>query len=160
MLTIRRSLGTVVGVVAGGIRVASAVTSFTPPGRMRVIVVGCEYSGQTTLVNKLSEWGTNGPVRYPPGSLPPTPIPDAAHWWPSGPAPSSLLRVASDFHPDRRMGLQGRHQGFMFHMDDHFTIPDAYHLEAEEQQGMMDMLPAIKERYQRFQVRSSPRRSN
>ena len=39
---------------------------------MRVIVVGCEYSGQTTLVNKLSEWGTNGPVRYPPGSLPPT----------------------------------------------------------------------------------------
>ena len=73
---------------------------------------------------------------------------------------SSLLRVASDFHPDRRMGLQGRHQGFMFHMDDHFTIPDAYHLEAEEQQGMMDMLPAIKERYQRFQVRSSPRRSN
>ena len=45
----------------------------------------------------------------------------------------------------------------MFHMDDHFTIPDAYHLEAEEVQGMVDMLPAIKERYQRFQVRSSPR---
>ena len=45
----------------------------------------------------------------------------------------------------------------MFHMDDHFTIPDAYHLEDDEQKGMVDMLPAIKERYQRFQVRSSPR---
>ena len=37
-------------------------------------------------------------------------------------------------------------------MDDHFTIPDAYHLSNEEQQAMLDMLPTIKERFQRFQI--------
>ena len=69
---------------------------------MRVVVIGCEYSGQTTLVNDLLTWG-------------------------------------------RRHGME-------HHMDDHFTIPDAYHLSEEEQQGMIDMLPAIKERFNRFQV--------
>jgi len=69
---------------------------------MRVIVVGCEYSGVSTLINGIFEWG-----------------------------------VEQDIH---------------HHLDDHFTIPDAFHLTEEEQQGMHDMLPAIKERFQRFQI--------
>ena len=69
---------------------------------MRIIAIGCEYSGVTTLLNDLLDWG--------------------------------------------------RPRGINFHLDDHFTIPDAFHLSTEEQQAMLDMLPAIKERFQRFQV--------
>ena len=46
----------------------------------------------------------------------------------------------------------GNERGVHHHLDDHFTIPDAYHLDEEEQQGFIDMLPAIKERFQRFQI--------
>lgn len=69
---------------------------------MRVIAVGCEYSGVSTLISGLDAWG--------------------------------------------------RARGIRHHLDDHFTIPDAYHLRAEEQRAMLDMLPAIKERFQRFQI--------
>ena len=69
---------------------------------MRAIVIGCEYSGVTTLINGLKAWGTP--------------------------------------------------RGINFHLDDHFTIPDAFHLDAREQQAMLDMLPGIKERFQRFQI--------
>jgi hypothetical protein len=69
---------------------------------MRIIAVGCEYSGVSTLLESLNRWG--------------------------------------------------RERHLHFHMDDHFTIPDAFHLSAEEQQAMLDMLPAIKERFQRFQI--------
>ncbi len=69
---------------------------------MRVIVVGCEYSGVSTLINGIYEWGKERDIHH--------------------------------------------------HLDDHFTIPDAFHLTEEEQQGMLDMLPAIKERFQRFQI--------
>ena len=69
---------------------------------MRVVVVGCEYSGVTTLINGIDEWG--------------------------------------------------KARGIHHHLDDHFTIPDAYHLSQEEQAAMQEMLPAIKERFQRFQI--------
>ena len=69
---------------------------------MRLIVVGCEYSGVTTLIDAIHEWGIQNGMNY--------------------------------------------------HLDDHFTIPDAFHLSQEEQQAMLDMLPAIKERFQRFQI--------
>ena len=69
---------------------------------MRVIVIGCEYTGVSTLINGIHAWGLE--------------------------------------------------RGINHHLDDHFTIPDAYHLSDEEQQGMLDMLPGIKERFQRFQI--------
>tara|TARA_B100001146_G_C15929502_1_gene326535 strand:- start:8 stop:625 length:618 start_codon:yes stop_codon:yes gene_type:complete len=69
---------------------------------MRLIVVGCEYAGVTTLIDGLYAWGNDREIHY--------------------------------------------------HLDDHFTIPDAYHLDTEEQKGMLGMLPAIKERFQRFQL--------
>ena len=69
---------------------------------MRIIAIGCEYTGVTTLLEGLRDWG-------------------ATH-------------------------------GVHFHLDDHFTIPDAYHLSDQEQRAMLDMLPAIKERFQRFQI--------
>ena len=69
---------------------------------MRVIAVGCEYSGVSTLIDALHKWG--------------------------------------------------RERGENHHLDDHFTIPDAFHLSDEEQRAMLDMLPAIKERFQRFQI--------
>jgi len=69
---------------------------------VRLIAVGCEYTGVSTLINSLDAWGME---------------------W-----------------------------GFQHHLDDHFTIPDAYHLNQEEQQAMLAMLPAIKERFQRFQI--------
>ena len=69
---------------------------------MRLIVVGCEYAGVTTLIEGISQWGSE--------------------------------------------------RGILHHLDDHFTIPDAYHLSKEEQQGMLAMMPAIKERFQRFQI--------
>ena len=69
---------------------------------MRVIVVGCEYSGVSTLIAELDRWGQT--------------------------------------------------LGIHHHLDDHFTIPDAFHLSPTEQQAMLEMLPAIKERFQRFQL--------
>jgi len=69
---------------------------------MRLIVAGCEYSGVSTLIDGINQWGLG--------------------------------------------------RGIHHHLDDHFTIPDAYHLTAEEQRGMLDMMPAIKERFQRFQL--------
>ena len=69
---------------------------------MRVVVVGCEYTGVTTLIDCINEWGNARGVHH--------------------------------------------------HLDDHFTIPDAYHLSREEQAAMLHMLPAIKERFQRFQI--------
>ena len=69
---------------------------------MRLIIVGCAYSGVTTLIDGLYAWGKD--------------------------------------------------RGIYHHLDDHFTIPDAFHLDDEEQKGMLDMLPAIKERFQRFQI--------
>ena len=68
---------------------------------MRVILVGCEYTGKTTLGNALKKWGDE--------------------------------------------------QNRNFHMDDHFSIPDEYHISEEEQKAMVALLPAIKERFQRFQ---------
>ena len=67
---------------------------------MRVIAVGCEYSGVSTLIEGLDDWG--------------------------------------------------KERGFQHHLDDHFTIPDAFQLSDEEQQAMLNMLPAIKERFQRL----------
>jgi hypothetical protein len=69
---------------------------------MRIVAVGCEYSGVTTLIEQIDQWGKS--------------------------------------------------RGIHHHLDDHFTIPDAFHLDAEEQQAMTQMLPAIKERFQRFQI--------
>jgi len=69
---------------------------------MRAVVLGCEYTGVTTLINGIYEWGNT--------------------------------------------------RGIDHHLDDHFTIPDAYHLSLEEQTAMLEMLPAIKERFQRFQI--------
>jgi len=69
---------------------------------MRVVVVGCEYTGVTTLIDGIYEWGNA--------------------------------------------------RGIHHHLDDHFTIPDAFHLSREEQAAMLEMLPAIKERFQRFQI--------
>ena len=69
---------------------------------MRVVVVGCEYTGVTTLINGIYEWGKD--------------------------------------------------RGIDHHLDDHFTIPAAYHLSLEEQTAMLEMLPAIKERFQWFQI--------
>ena len=37
-------------------------------------------------------------------------------------------------------------------MDDHFTIPDAQHVSDEEQQALLALPGAVKERYQRFQI--------
>ena len=68
---------------------------------MRVILVGCEYSGKTTLGNAIKDWGVK------------------------------------------------RHRDF--HMDDHFSIPDEFHISEEEQKAMVELLPGIKERFQRFQ---------
>jgi hypothetical protein len=36
-------------------------------------------------------------------------------------------------------------------MDDHFSIPDEFHVGEDEQKVMVALLPAIKERFQRFQ---------
>ena len=69
---------------------------------MRLIVAGCEYSGVSTLIDGINQWGLE--------------------------------------------------RGIHHHLDDHFTIPDAFHLTPEEQTGMHEMMPAIKERFQRFQL--------
>ena len=57
---------------------------------MRVIAVGCEYSGVSTLINQVHQWGLS--------------------------------------------------RGISHHLDDHFTIPDAYHLSDEEQLAMLAIL--------------------
>jgi hypothetical protein len=68
---------------------------------MKVIIVGCEYSGKSSLANSLSEWG--------------------------------------------------KKHDMSFHLDDHFTIPDAS-LSKEDRDVMLTLSPAFKERFQRFQA--------
>lgn len=46
----------------------------------------------------------------------------------------------------------GASHGFHFHMDDHFTVPDASLRRPEEQQAAINAPPAMKERFQRFQI--------
>lgn len=69
---------------------------------MRLIIVGCEYAGKSTLAVALQSWA--------------------------------------------------QERGWNFHMDDHFTIPDAQHVSDEEQQALLGLPGAVKERYQRFQI--------
>ena len=68
---------------------------------MKVIVIGCEYTGKSTFAKSLSEWG--------------------------------------------------RKHDMNFHLDDHFTIPDAS-LSKEDMDVMLTLSPAFKERFQRFQA--------
>ena len=56
---------------------------------------------------------------------------------------STLASMLGEYYRQHKVPIHG---------DDHFTIPDAYHLADEEQRAMLDMLPAIKERFQRFQL--------
>ena len=67
---------------------------------MRLILIGCEYVGKTTLADALQAWGLE--------------------------------------------------RGRNFHMDDHFTIPDAQHVSEEEQEAMLALPGAIKERLPAF----------
>ena len=70
---------------------------------MRLIAVGCEYAGKSTLIDGLAEWGTK--------------------------------------------------RGIIFHMDDHFTIPEQFNIkDTAEQEQMLALAPTLKERYQRFQI--------
>ncbi len=69
---------------------------------MRLIVVGCENVGKTTLANNIHSWG--------------------------------------------------QENGFPFHLDDHFTIPDTQNLNEDEQERMVNLGPVVKERFQRFQI--------
>jgi thymidylate kinase len=69
---------------------------------MRLIVIGCEYTGKTTLIDALYAWGEA--------------------------------------------------RGIHYHLDDHFSIPDQFFLDEEEQAAMLAMPPTIKERFQRFQI--------
>ncbi|MGH2368526.1 MAG: hypothetical protein ACRDI2_10010, partial [Chloroflexota bacterium] len=43
----------------------------------------------------------------------------------------------------------GLGHGFHFHMDDHFTVPDASLRREEEQRAALAAPPAMKERFQR-----------
>lgn len=52
---------------------------------------------------------------------------------------------------DALMDWGGKH-GILFHLDDHFTIPDKYFLSPEDQKAMLALSPIIKERFQRFQI--------
>jgi thymidylate kinase len=69
---------------------------------MRLIVIGCEYTGKTTLIDALSAWGEA--------------------------------------------------RGIQYHLDDHFSIPDQFFLDEADQAAMLALPPAIKERFQRFQI--------
>ncbi len=47
----------------------------------------------------------------------------------------------------------GKKRGIIYHMDDHFTIPEQFNLkDPAEQEEMVAMSPKVKERYQRFQI--------
>lgn len=69
---------------------------------MRVIVVGCEYTGVTTLIEGIMDWGHERDINH--------------------------------------------------HLDDHFTIPDRQHLAPEDRETMVNLSPALKERFQRMQL--------
>ena len=69
---------------------------------MRVIAVGCEYTGVTTLLEGLMTWGHERDINH--------------------------------------------------HLDDHFTIPDRQHLAPEDMEEMVNLSPALKERFQRMQI--------
>ena len=69
---------------------------------MRVIAVGCEYTGVSALLDGLFAWGAE--------------------------------------------------RGMRFHRDDHFSIPDRYHLDPEDQRTMASLSPVLKERFQRMQI--------
>ncbi len=67
---------------------------------MKLILIGCEYTGKSTLAKKLVDWGKTHDMQ--------------------------------------------------FHLDDHFTIPDAS-LPDEDRKTMLTLSPQFKERFQRFQ---------
>lgn len=69
---------------------------------MRVILIGGEYAGKSTLGSGLREWGLE--------------------------------------------------RGFRFHLDDHFTVPDASLRTDEEPRYALGAPSAMKERFQRFQI--------
>jgi hypothetical protein len=69
---------------------------------MRVIAIGCEYTGVTTLLDGLMDWGHGRDINH--------------------------------------------------HLDDHFTIPDRQHLAPEDKETMVNLSPALKERFQRMQL--------
>ncbi len=69
---------------------------------MRVIAIGCEYTGVTTLLDGLMDWGHERDINH--------------------------------------------------HLDDHFTIPDRQHLAPEDKETMVNLSPALKERFQRMQL--------
>lgn len=69
---------------------------------MRVIAIGCEYTGVTTLLDSLMDWGHERDINH--------------------------------------------------HLDDHFTIPDRQHLAPEDKETMVNLSPALKERFQRMQL--------
>lgn len=69
---------------------------------MRLIAVGCEYTGVSTLLNGLMVWG--------------------------------------------------HERGIHHHLDDHFSLPDRYHLSVDDQKAMINLPSKLKERYQRFQI--------
>ncbi len=69
---------------------------------MRVIAIGCEYTGVTTLLDGLMDWGHEHDINH--------------------------------------------------HLDDHFTIPDRQHLAPEDKETMVNLSPALKERFQRMQL--------
>ena len=50
------------------------------------------------------------------------------------------------------VGAWGKERDMAFHLDDHFSIPDTSHLEPEDQEAMVALTPALKERFQRMQV--------
>jgi shikimate kinase len=67
---------------------------------LKIILIGCEYTGKSTLAMKLVQWGKTHDIQ--------------------------------------------------FHLDDHFTIPDAS-LPDEDRKTMLNLSPQFKERFQRFQ---------
>lgn len=69
---------------------------------MRIIAIGCEYSGVTALLEGLMDWGHERDINH--------------------------------------------------HLDDHFTIPDRQHLAPEDKETMVNLSPALKERFQRMQL--------
>jgi thymidylate kinase len=70
---------------------------------MRLIIIGCEFSGKSTLAARIKEWGEE-----------------------------AFGGLTSSFH-------------------DHFVFPDA-EANAEEQKQLMDLVPSLKEKYQRYMI--------